>query len=198
MKKTLIFLFLIIALHYASAYKYFSAFVIKINDGDTITVLSENNNKLKIRLYGIDCPEIDQAFGNKAKIFTEKLVQHQKVHIKKITIDQYKRIVALVYIDDICLNEIILAYGYAWVYRKYCKKPYIDKWMKYENHARKNSLGLWSEKDFIPPWNYRKNPQVNLLKLLPKNIEKRNIVIISVILLTAVILFIFLKILKRK
>ena len=37
--------------------------VVKVSDGDTITVLAPGNQQVKIRLYGIDCPEKKQAFG---------------------------------------------------------------------------------------------------------------------------------------
>ncbi len=44
-----------------------------VADGDTITVL-HNGNGERIRLHGIDSPEKRQAFGNRAKQFTSKLI----------------------------------------------------------------------------------------------------------------------------
>jgi len=42
--------------------------VIGIADGDTLTVLRQNDKtQHKIRLYGIDCPESHQDFGIRAK-----------------------------------------------------------------------------------------------------------------------------------
>ena len=41
--------------------------VVGVADGDTVTVLSKNNDQIRIRLYGIDAPESAQAFGAKAK-----------------------------------------------------------------------------------------------------------------------------------
>jgi endonuclease YncB( thermonuclease family) len=38
-----------------------------VHDGDTITVLDANKTQRKIRLAGIDAPELKQAFGNRAK-----------------------------------------------------------------------------------------------------------------------------------
>ena len=40
--------------------------VIKVIDGDTIDVLTDDNETIRIRLYGIDCPERGQPFGNNA------------------------------------------------------------------------------------------------------------------------------------
>ncbi len=59
----------------------FQAKVIHIADGDTITVLNETNEQVKIRLKGIDCPEKSQAFGNQAKLFTKELVAGQAVPV---------------------------------------------------------------------------------------------------------------------
>ena len=47
--------------------------VVKVIDGDTITVI-HNKTQIKIRLYGIDTPERGQAFGNSAKKFTAEQV----------------------------------------------------------------------------------------------------------------------------
>ncbi len=60
----------------------FQAKVIHIADGDTITVLNANNDQIKIRLNGIDCPEKAQAFGNKAKQLTNDLVHGEMVTIQ--------------------------------------------------------------------------------------------------------------------
>ncbi|WP_371300396.1 thermonuclease family protein, partial [Nitrosomonas sp.] len=52
----------------------FQAKVVHIADGDTITVLNEGKNQIKIRLNGIDCPERGQSFGRKATEFTKTMV----------------------------------------------------------------------------------------------------------------------------
>ena len=59
----------------------FHAKVIHATDGDTITVLNDTNQQIKIRLNGIDCPEKAQAFGNKAKQFTKDLVAGKTVPV---------------------------------------------------------------------------------------------------------------------
>ncbi len=51
----------------------FTGRVVGVSDGDTITVL-HNGKGERIRLHGIDCPEKRQAFGNRAKQFTSKLI----------------------------------------------------------------------------------------------------------------------------
>ncbi len=48
--------------------------VIGVSDGDTITVLDQNNTQYKIRLAGIDAPEKKQPFGNVSKKSLSDLV----------------------------------------------------------------------------------------------------------------------------
>lgn len=98
--------------------------VVGIADGDTITVL-ENRTQYKIRLFGVDCPEKSQDFGNRAKQFTSDLVFGKMVQVISEDIDRYGRTVGMLMIDGKCLNEEIVKAGYAWVYNQYCKKPYV-------------------------------------------------------------------------
>ena len=51
----------------AFAAQYIEGKVVGISDGDTITVLTDEKRQVKIRLYGVDCPESKQAFGTRAR-----------------------------------------------------------------------------------------------------------------------------------
>ena len=99
--------------------------VIGVADGDTITVLRDKQPQ-KIRLYGIDCPEKRQPFGNKAKQFTSELVFGKVVEIEPIATDRYGRTVAFVRIENITVNEELIKEGLGWVYMRYCKLPLCD------------------------------------------------------------------------
>lgn len=132
--------------------------VVGVADGDTITVL-QDYTQYKIRLYGIDCPESSQDFGNKAKKFTSDLVFSKEVRIIQKDIDRYGRIVGMVYVGDVCANEEILKAGLAWVYQRYCKEPFCTEWMDLEEQARDKKIGLWSHPDPVPPWEYRRGSQ---------------------------------------
>ncbi|MBA3967209.1 MAG: thermonuclease family protein, partial [Nitrospirales bacterium] len=98
----------------------FQAKVIHIADGDTITVLNANNDQIKIRLNGIDCPEKAQAYGNNAKEFTKDLVALQMVTIQSFDQDRYGSTTADVVLEDgRNLNQELLKAGYAWWYYRY-------------------------------------------------------------------------------
>lgn len=92
--------------------------VIGISDGDTITVLKEKT-PVKIRLYGIDCPEKGQSFSKRAKQFTSKMVFKKQVEIKPVTKGRYGRTVAWVYVGGKSFCEELLKAGLAWHYKKY-------------------------------------------------------------------------------
>ncbi len=130
--------------------------VVNVTDGDTIKVLSPENEQVKIRLYGIDTPEKAQDFGKRAKQFTSGLCYGKNVDVKKHDTDRYGRIVGTVYCGDVNINEEIIKNGYAWVYQRYCKKPFCDQWLALEKQAKAQKTGLWSHKNPIPPWDYRK------------------------------------------
>jgi endonuclease YncB( thermonuclease family) len=46
--------------------------------------------------------------------------------------------------------------GYAWVYRRYCDKPFCDEWITIEAKARAGKSGLWKNPNPVPPWEWRR------------------------------------------
>ncbi len=135
----------------------FQAKVIHIADGDTITVLNRANEKIKVRLNGIDCPEKAQAFGNKAKQFTKDLVHGEMVTIQAYDQDKYGRTIGDVLLEDgRNLNQELVRAGYAWWYFKYSDDEHLGR---LEVEAKIAKVGLWTDKNPIPPWIYRHRDQ---------------------------------------
>ncbi len=149
-------IFVIVFLFFPSVSSALSGKVINVADGDTITVLSSGNIQTKIRLYGIDCPENAQAFGQKAKKFTAALVAGKTVDVRAYDIDKYGRTVGVVRVDGINVNEEIIKAGLAWQYRKYCKESFCGNWALLETEAKNAGQGLWRENLPSPPWDWRK------------------------------------------
>lgn len=58
--------------------------VVKVADGDTITIL-EKGKKVKIRFYGIDAPEKKQEYGVKSLSVLKDLLDNEivKVQVKR-------------------------------------------------------------------------------------------------------------------
>lgn len=120
----------------------FTGKVISVADGDTVTVLKSDLSKVKVRLYGIDCPEKAQDFGSKAKQFTASLVFGKQVDVEAINQDRYGRTVGVISVDGVNVNEAILRAGYAWVYTRSCRKAFCSDWQKTQEQAQENRVGL--------------------------------------------------------
>lgn len=129
--------------------------VVGVSDGDTVTVLSIDKQQIKVRLYGVDCPEKAQDYGQKAKQFTSDLVFGKIVDLEKVDQDRYGRTVGIVKAGGKVLNEELLKNGFAWQYSQYCKRPECSQWKQYEEQARSSKAGLWAGKDPIAPWSFR-------------------------------------------
>lgn len=149
-------LFYILLFTVTSISQTLSGNVVSVADGDTITILTQGNKQVKIRLYGIDTPEGRQAFGKKAKKFTSSLVYRKQVEVNPYDIDKYGRTVGVVVANGINVNEEIIRAGYGWQYRKYCKESFCSNWIDLENAARVSKIGLWHDNYPIPPWEWRK------------------------------------------
>ena len=139
------------------AHADFSGKVIKVYDGDTITVLVETDGefvKKKIRLNGIDAPEKAQAHGKKAQQFAADLVHSEIVTIVEHGEDRYKRTIGDVLLEDgTSLNQELVKAGYAWWYFKYSDDRILGQ---LELDAKLAHVGLWKDKNPVPPWVFRK------------------------------------------
>jgi len=128
---------------------------LRVVDGDTIDLNGE-----KIRFTGIDTPELKQTCikegvidpcGVIAKeILIEKISDH-KVECVSEGKDQYKRTLAECFVNGESLSIYLVRSGYAFAYRRYSKK-----FVKDEDYAKANQIGMWAMK-FDYPWEYRKN-----------------------------------------
>ena len=128
--------------------------VVKVADGDTFTLLTEDNKQVKVRLHGIDCPEKGQDFGQVAKQYTSDVVYLQVVRVKATDTDRYGRTVGIVTRNDgTVLNEALLTAGLAWHYTKYDKN---SRWAAIEQKARNKKVGLWTMPGPVAPWDWRK------------------------------------------
>lgn len=56
--------------------------VVGVTDGDTITVLDSSNRQHKIRFAGIDAPEKNQPYGQRAKEHLSELVFNRQVNVE--------------------------------------------------------------------------------------------------------------------
>lgn len=138
----------------ASTYLASDYQVLKVDDGDTITV-NMNGTSEKIRLIGVDTPETKdprkavQCFGKRASEFTYKQISNKRVRLEADELntnrDRYNRLLRYVYLTNgTLLNAEIIkqGYGFAYISFPFTKK---EEFKQLENYARENKKGLWND-----------------------------------------------------
>lgn len=131
--------------------------VVHIADGDTVTLLTSGNRQVKIRLYGIDCPEKRQAYGNRARQAVAAMIAGKDVRVRNMGIDRYGRVLGMITGpagQDV--NGAIIQQGMAWVYTRYCKAPECRAWRRVEAEAQAVKRGLWADPHAVAPWEWRR------------------------------------------
>jgi endonuclease YncB( thermonuclease family) len=71
--------------------------VVSISDGDSITIIDTGNKQHKIRLLGIDAPEINQSYGQKSKQSLFELVNGRHIEIEFKKKDKFGRTIGKVF-----------------------------------------------------------------------------------------------------
>ena len=132
--------------------------VIGISDGDTIDVLDSSKTIHRIRLAGIDAPEKAQSFGQRSKAHLSDSVFGKQVEVQGGKIDKYGRTIGKILVNGFDANLGQIRAGFAWHYKAYESEQSADDRSLYsmaEEKARSQRLGLWSEKNQMPPWEWR-------------------------------------------
>ena len=125
----------------------------RVSDGDTITALTSEGTKLRIRLLGIDAPEIahgkkpGQPFGEEARDYLNHLIGGKTVRLDAHGPDRYKRVLAVVWDGQINVNLLMVAMGYAEVYRGVPCHVYCRELEQAEAKARRDRVGMWAQGD---------------------------------------------------
>jgi len=133
--------------------------VITVADGDTVKLLTADNQTYKIRLAGIDAPEKKQAFGNESKKTLSDCAEGKAATIDGNKKDRYDRIVGKVIVAGVDCNLRQIKLGMAWHYKKYEKEQEVEDRSIYaqeEYLAQMAGRGLWADTATLAPWDYRK------------------------------------------
>lgn len=142
--------------------------VVSVHDGDTVTVEVSNGQVYKIRLLGIDTPELAQGkWGYMAKDYLSELILDKSVVVatdeNAPEYDKYHRILGYIRLtdrDSTLVNLLLLKYGYAYRF----KDEHIiehDDFISAENTAKSASMGVWSDPTLQIPAQYRKEHKNN-------------------------------------
>lgn len=136
--------------------------VTRVFDGDTLVLVTPEGTKLRVRLYGIDAPEVrhermpGQPFGKEARGALEALVLGRRVTVRIVDVDAHKRLVGIVHREGRDINLAMVRGGFAWAYRRYLSSPYASAYIDAERKAREEKLGLWIRDNPDPPWEFKR------------------------------------------
>jgi len=164
--------------------------VVKVVDGDTVTMVDDKGFKHRIRLAGIDAPEQgDQPYGKESTKGLRWLIHDKGITVEYSKHDRYGRIVGKVLVGpkgntfclpidcvrtlDVGLEQIKA--GMAWHYKRYQNEQSKEDRKSYssaERVAKKKQVGLWGDKNPIQPWKWRRD---NRLKALQKAFVEKGI-----------------------
>jgi endonuclease YncB( thermonuclease family) len=104
--------------------------------------------KARIRLAGVDAPEIGQECqaegkpyrcGQSAAMALDQLIRSRTVHCRPAGQDRYRRVLARCLVDDVDVNGWMVEQGWALAYRRFS-----DEYAAQENRARAARRGIWA------------------------------------------------------
>ena len=133
--------------------------VVKVADGDTVTVLDADRVQHRVRVAGIDALESNQPFGQAAKEALIKRVAGRTVEVEWHKRDQYDRLIGKVISDGTDAGLAQVRAGLAWWYRRFAtEQTPVDRaiYEDAEAKAKASRRGLWSVPDPVAPWDWRK------------------------------------------
>jgi endonuclease YncB( thermonuclease family) len=125
-----------------------------VSDGDTVWVQPlQANEAYKIRLLGIDAPEICQAGGPQSRAALHAALQGQRVEVSARTHDSYGRLLAQINLQGVDVGAWMVGQGYAWSYRyQHQAGPYAAlQWQ-----AQMQGLGIFADGRALQPRWFRK------------------------------------------
>jgi micrococcal nuclease len=137
----------------------------RVADGDTVTVITANQTKLRIRMFGIDAPETPkgtkfpgQPYGKEAEAYLKRLVEGKRVTVEIYGVDRYQRLLSTIFVDAKDINLAMIEAGLAEVYRgPESGNPYKPQYQAAEDTARSIKKGMWVQGDtYESPRAYRK------------------------------------------
>jgi len=144
--------------------------VIEVNSGDVITI-SNLNRPVRVKLLGVDAPELDQAFGDVAKKHLSDLVFDKGVLVNYSGIAADRSLTGRVSLNDADIGAQMIRDGAAWFdLNSMDRLSATDRevYQQSEQAARSEHRGLWQQTNPVAPWefvkaeNLKKYPTVSL------------------------------------
>ncbi len=153
--KTLLLGLLVCLFHLGAHAKILVGIVTYVGDGDTVWIEVDRQSKpIKMRLLGLDSPEICQAWGQQARDALKAKLLKQTVTIDTKARDEYARVVGRIELNGDDVGAWLVKNGHAWSYA-YQRRP--APYAKELAAAQNARLGLWAQAVPMEPRAFRKS-----------------------------------------
>lgn len=126
---------------------------VSVHDGDTLTLLMDGRTQARVRLDGIDAPELGQPFSRRSRESLSHSVFGKDVRVESVGGDKYHRTIGRVWVDGKDVNLGLVRDGLAWHYARY---DHREAFRNAERDARAARVGLWGDAHPVAPWDWRK------------------------------------------
>ena len=134
----------------------YNGICVRVLDGDTVDIADEGQTLHRIRITGLDAPELTQPYGQQAKAELKELILGKEITVVPMGVDKYDRELACLRIQTIVgqidVAECMINRGAAF--------DWGGKYYKAQEYAKEYSIGVWSDTKFQErPWFYRRRTQ---------------------------------------
>jgi len=149
--------------------------VIEVNSGDVLTI-SNLNRPVRVKLLGVDAPEMNQAFGDVAKKHLADLILDKSVLVEYSGIASDSSLTGRVLLNDADVGAQMIRDGAAWFDTNTNRLSRTDRdvYQQSEQAARNERRGLWQQENPVAPWEFvreealRRNPVASLKSIAPE------------------------------
>jgi endonuclease YncB( thermonuclease family) len=131
--------------------------VIRVSDGDTLTIQDVHQRVYRVRLDEIDAPELGQAFGKRSRESLAEMCSDKTAYVVTKGADRYGRTLGRVRCAGVDANSEQVRRGMAWVFDRYVRSNSPLYALQWEAQAIRR--GLWSDPQPTAPWRWRKTPK---------------------------------------
>ena len=139
----------------------------RVSDGETFVAIAGNGTKLRIRLLGIDAPEVahgprpGRPYGQETRDYLARLIGGRTVRVETYGYDGYERILAVVFLGPINVNVELVEQGLAEVYRGAPCMAYCRDLRVAELRAKRDRVGMWAQREkYESPAAFRKRTKI--------------------------------------
>ena len=129
-------------------------------DSDALLLKATDGREHRIRLNGIDAPELQQTFGRESQELLQQLLRGRKLRVVTQGEDRAGQIIGDVFVrleegqNEKLLNVELVERGWAWHFVRFAKDN--RQLSEAEQRARAGRLGLWAEAGPVSPWDFRR------------------------------------------